>query len=342
MEWLSWQWFLPQVLTQFEWENPKVLYLLPALPLIFALRRLINSRFRQKVQVALHRGQIKQNYTYVLRYIPITFLWLCLICLLIALARPQRNYEDTEKLTEGIDIMLVLDISESMLGEDLQPNRLAFAKQVATNFVSARTHDRIGIVVFAGEAFSLAPLTTDHALIKEYIQSIEPSMITTPGTAIGTAIGVATNRLRESESKTKVIILISDGDNRGGNLSPVTAAHLAAYHNIKLYTILVGFEGEVKFGTDSLGRPRIFKNTIDEQTLKELAHIGEGKFFRAADNQSLEKVFQQIDQYEKSVFTEIRYKSTKDFYTIYLSWAICFFLVWLLLKSTYLSNILED
>jgi Ca-activated chloride channel family protein len=167
-------------------------------------------------------------------------------------------------------------------------------------------------------------------------------MIENRGTAIGSALAVATNRMRESDSKSKVVILLSDGDNTAGNIDPITAANIASAYDIKMYTIAIGKEGKVPFGTDFFGRPRMVENTMDETTLREIAQIGQGEFFRVSDNEALQQVFDQIDQYEKAEIKESRYKDTTDFYRPYLYWALALLLMWVFLKSTFISNVLQD
>jgi Ca-activated chloride channel family protein len=238
--------------------------------------------------------------------------------------------------------MLIIDISESMQMQDFTPNRLEAAKKVATEFINGRFQDRIGVVVFSGEAYSLAPLTSDYKLLSEYIQDINFEMIESRGTAIGSALAVATNRMIASDSKSKVAILLSDGDNTAGNLDPETSARLANAYNIKLYTIAVGKEGRVPFGKDFFGRPRYVENNLDETTLRKIAEIGSGKFYRVTDNEALQSVFEEIDSLEKVEIKETRYKDTTDFYQVYLLWAMILFLAWLLLKSTFMTNILQD
>jgi Ca-activated chloride channel family protein len=247
-----------------------------------------------------------------------------------------------EQWTEGIDILLAIDISQSMQIEDFIPNRLDAAKNVARDFIKGRVQDRIGIVVFSGDAFSLAPLTTDYDLLNAYLDEISFDMIENRGTAIGSAMAVVTNRMRESESKSKVCILLSDGDNTAGNIDPITAAELAAAYNIKTYTIVVGKEGLVPFGKDYFGRPHMVENTVDETTMRKIAEISSGEFFRVTDNEALKRVFEKIDNYEKAEIKETRFKETADFYFIYLRWAMVVLLFWLLLKSSFLSNVLQD
>jgi Ca-activated chloride channel family protein len=219
---------------------------------------------------------------------------------------------------------------------------LEAAKKVALDFIQGRIQDRIGIVVFSGDAFSLSPLTTDYDLLRSYINEISFEMIENRGTAIGSAMAVVTNRMRESESKSKVCILLSDGDNTAGNIDPITAAELASAYGIKIYTIVVGKEGLVPYGKDFFGRPNMIENTVDETTMRKMADVGGGQFFRATDNQALRQVFDKIDQYEKAEIKETRFKDTSDYYFIYLQWAVSFFLLWLLLKSTFISNVLQD
>jgi Ca-activated chloride channel family protein len=198
------------------------------------------------------------------------------------------------------------------------------------------------VVVFSGDAYSLSPLTADYSLLRTYINSINFDMIQKSGTAIGSALAVATNRMRESQSNSKVMILLSDGDNNAGNLDPITSAQLASAYGIKIYTIGVGKEGRVPYGKDFFGRTNYVENTLDESTLREIARIGEGKFYRVSNNEALKEVFAIIDQFEKAEIKETRYKDTTDYYPVYLRWAIVFFLIWMLLKSTFINNILQD
>lgn len=340
--WFSAEWFTPDIINNYTWENEFLLYFLILLPVIFIVRWIIRSQASQKLPVAVPGKKIKWSPVTLLRYIPNLLLLFVLALLIIALARPQRANEKVVQWTEGIDIMLVIDISESMNIEDFRPNRLEAAKDVARDFIDGRFQDRIGIVVFSGDAYSLSPLTTDYDLLKQYIDDISFDMIDNRGTAIGSALGVATNRMRESETDSKVVILLSDGDNTAGNIDPITAAKLAAAYGIKIYTIAIGKDGRVPFGKDFFGRTRYVENTLDETTLRTIASLGEGEFYRVSDNKALERVFSLIDQYEKAEIQETRYRDVTDFYQVYLKWAIVFFLAWMALKSTFVTNILQD
>ncbi len=340
--WYSLSWFSPSTLQGFTWENAPFLYAILAVPLIFIARWFFRHYFNQKLPVALVKSDLKNSPLTWIRIIPELILAVVLALILTGLARPQKTNEKVEQWTEGIDIMLAIDISQSMQIEDFQPNRLEAAKDVARDFIKGRIQDRIGIVVFSGDAFSLAPLTTDYDLLNSYLNDISFDMIESRGTAIGSALAVVTNRMRESESKSKVCILLSDGDNTAGNIDPITSAELAAAYEIKMYTIIVGQEGMVPFGKDYFGRPNMVENTIDETTMRKIAEIGSGEFFRVTDNEALKNVFERIDQYEKAEIKETRFKDTADYYYIYLQWALVFLILWLFLKSSFLSNVLQD
>jgi len=340
--WYSWEWYKPSTFNSFTWEQPFFFYLLAAVPVLFMVRWILRFNFNQKLPVAITQKETHTSPLNYVRLVPEVVLMIVLCLILTSLARPQRTNEKVEQWTEGIDIMIALDISQSMLIEDFTPNRLEAAKQVARNFIEGRIQDRIGLVVFSGDAFSLSPLTTDYDLLKSYLDEITFEMIESRGTAIGSAMAVVTNRMRESESKSKVCILLSDGDNTAGNIDPITAAELASAYGIKVYTIVVGKEGLVPYGKDFFGRPNMVENTVDETTMRKMASIGGGEFFRATDNQALGQVFARIDQYEKAEIKETRFKDTSDYYFIYLNWAIAFFLLWLALKSSFMSNVLQD
>jgi Ca-activated chloride channel family protein len=344
--WYYLDWFSISTFKSFSWEYPELLWGLIIIPLIFLLRFIIRIiagyRSYQKLPVALAKKDLHGSILNYIWILPELLLLMVGLLMIVALARPQKTNEKVEQWTEGIDIMIALDISQSMMIEDFSPNRLEAAKEVALNFINGRIQDRIGLVVFSGDAFSLAPLTTDYELLRSYIKDITFEMIESRGTAIGSAMAVVTNRMRESESKSKVCILLSDGDNTAGNIDPITSAELASAYGIKIYTIVIGKEGLVPYGKDFFGRPNMIENTIDERTLRKMADIGGGQFFRANDEKALQQVFSLIDKYEKAEIKETRFKDTSDYYSVYLQWAICLFLLWLLLKSTFISNVLQD
>jgi len=340
--WFSISWFYPSTFENYTWEYVFFLTLLLGIPVLFILKWIINYKLNQKLTIALPERKIKSEITSILRFIPDLLFAMIIALLIVSLARPQTSNEKVEQWTEGIDIMMVIDISRSMTIQDFRPNRLEAAKKVAKDFIAGRFQDRIGIVIFSGDAYSLAPLTTDYKLLNSYIDEISFEKIEASGTAIGSALAVATNRMRESDSKTKVVILLSDGDNTAGNIDPITAAEISHAYDIKIYTIGIGKEGKVPTGKNVFGQTVYSDNTLDESTLREIAQIGEGQFYRASDNKALEDVFKLIDTYEKAEIKESRFRDTTDYYQVYLKWAILIFLIWLGLKSTFISNILKD
>tara|TARA_B110000263_G_C15233583_1_gene475859 strand:- start:85 stop:1125 length:1041 start_codon:yes stop_codon:yes gene_type:complete len=338
--WFSLKWFNIFELFNYEWENQSILFLILLIPLILTIKYFINKK--NFIEVSIPSSDLKKYRFSVLRLIPNTIFLLSLIYIIISLGRPQKSNEKVEKWSEGIDIMLVVDISESMQIEDFKPNRLESAKTVAKEFINGRFQDRIGLVVFSGESYSRCPLTTDYILLNEYVDEISFDLISSRGTAIGSAIAIATNRMRESTSKSKIMILLSDGDNTAGNIDPSTSAQIAKAYGIKIYSIAIGKNGKVPFGKDYFGRTRYVENSLDEKNLREIATITKGEFFRASNNSSLEKIFEVIDEFEKSEIKENRYKNTVDYYQYYLLWAIVLFLIYVLIKSTFLNNIIKD
>ncbi len=337
-EWYSLKWFSIGVVSNYQWVYPMFLYVLPVVPFVFWLRSAFHRKRKQRLIMAHSPLAGSWDWMVKLRYIQPIASGLGISLVLIALARPQVVTVHADRYSEGIDIMLILDISDSMLEKDLSPNRLTAAKKIAAEFIKGRLQDRIGIVIFAGEAVSLCPLTTDYELLYSFLEEIEPNMIPIPGTAIGSAIAVAVNRMRDTKGESKVGILISDGDNTSGSLGPATAAQLAKVYDIKLYTISVGMPKKVnpKDSTFVIGA------LVDESELQKIASIGNGRFFRANDNSALKNVFSQIDQIEKIKSKDVVSRDVEDFYKVYLYWAIVMFLIALGTKSTFVANILED
>ncbi|MBP6386509.1 MAG: VWA domain-containing protein [Pseudarcicella sp.] len=327
--WFSVKWFTISTFSQFSFENKYFLYAMPVIPFVYLFRLWTKKKPRQSLNVAF--VEKKRIYTLVayLRFLPHVLSFLITEMLLLALARPQIISSYSNNIAEGVDIMLAIDVSESMLSKDVFPTRLEAAKKMAESFIQYRQHDRVGLVVFSGEAYSLCPLTTDYDLLKNYLKTIAPNQIKISGTALGNALGVCINRLRDAPGKSKIAVLITDGDNTAGNLPPSISAQLAKSFGIKVYSIAVGDD----------------KNTldiVDESSLKEIAKLSDGVFFRAKNAQTLNEIFKEINLLEKtpSLFKQI--KNIEEFYSVYVKWALFLILISLLLKSTFVNNILED
>lgn len=341
-EFFSWSWFLPETFKTYEWENPWILNLVWIIPLFMLIRKFVKFLKNPVLELSLPKKISRNNPWTYLRLIPTGFFFITLILIVVALGRPQRSNERVEQFTEGIDIILVMDISESMDLQDFTPNRLEASKKTAIDFINGRFGDRIGMVVFAGEAYSLAPLTNDYELLSDLISEISFDMMEAKGTAIGSAIASATNRMKDAESASKVLILLSDGESNAGNVDPLFAAQLASALDIKIYTIAVGKDGMVPYGTDFFGRPQMVESYLDETTLREIAKIGNGQFFRASDGGTLQTIFDEINTLEKTEILENRYKETADYYRVYLFWAMAFFFLWMIAKCSFLNNFLLD
>ncbi|MDR0757593.1 MAG: VWA domain-containing protein [Tannerella sp.] len=253
-----------------------------------------------------------------LRHLPFALRTLAIACLIIALARPQSTNSWQSSTTEGIDIMLTLDISASMLAEDLKPNRLEAAKNVAASFINGRPTDNIGLVIFAGESFTQCPLTIDHAILLNFFNDINRGMISmlTDGTAIGLGLANAVSRIKDSQAKSKVIILLTDGSNNRGEIAPVTAAEIAKTFGIRVYTIGVGKKGEAPYPFQTPNGV-IYRNVpvdIDENTLQQIAATTGGQYFRATDNASLRDIYAEIDRMEKTKINVQEYSKKQEEY----------------------------
>lgn len=237
-----------------------------------------------------------------LQHAPFILRLLALSCIILALARPQSHFDEERVKGEGVDVILTLDVSGSMLAQDFTPNRLEAAKSVAIDFVDSRKTDRVGIVIFSGESFTLVPLTSDKNVLKAQIDGIQSGLLE-DGTAIGSGLATSADRLRLSTSKSKVIILLTDGENNGGQIPPVTAKEIAKNLGIKVYTIGVGSEGYAPIPVQE-GSGRVVmqreKVNIDEKLLTQIANETDGKYFRVSDNEGLKDVYKEIDELEKS------------------------------------------
>ena len=318
--------------------HPHLLWLLLLLPVLL----LIYVLWRRKQQASLRIPSlhfldgIGGGVRVYLRHSVFALRLLALGLIIIALARPQSSSSWSEDRVEGIDIMLTMDISTSMLAMDFQPNRVEAAKEVAMRFVANRPNDNIGLVVFAGESFTACPLTQDHATLINRLRSMTPGIIEDQ-TAIGSGIATAIGRLKESKAKSKVIILLTDGANNTGNISPKMAADLAKTFGISIYTIGVGsgageapYPIETPFGTVVRNMPV----DLDEPTMRQIAEISGGAYFRATDNESLSAIYKKIDQLEKTKLSTRNYHTTYEEFFIFVLVAALLLLIEFILRST--------
>lgn len=322
--------------------NPEYLFaLLLLVPMIYWYIRELHQN-DASMQISSHRnlGTFRKSTRIKLLHLPFVLRVLAVALLVLALARPQASNSWRTENREGIDIMIALDISGSMLAEDFKPNRLEASKSVANEFILSRPNDNIGLVLFAGKSFTQCPLTTDHAVLINLFNSIEYGMIE-DGTAIGLGLANAVNRLRESPSRSKVVILLTDGDNNRGDIAPLTAAELAKAFDIRVYTIGVGSHGMVNIPVQTpLGRRyQQIDSAFDEQPLKDIAELTGGQYFRATDNEKLRSIYKEIDQMERSRISVREYsKKHEEFYLFALA-AFILLITEVLLRNTYLRKL---
>lgn len=308
-----------------------VLMLIPLLYLYFNWNKGNVSTYTVSSDDRLSAMPILQK----LSWLPLIIRTLTLVSVIVALARPQVALEEVAVKGEGIDIMLVMDLSGSMLAEDFDPNRLEVSKQVAKEFISKRKHDRIGLTVFSKEAFTQSPLTTDYEILDAYIDGLQVGMLS-DGTAIGMGLSTALNRLIDSDAKSKIAILLTDGENTTGYIDPLTAAEIAREYDIKVYTIGVGSDGQARMPSGKIGSIFTFgvgRSTLDEDLLTEIADMTQGQYFRATDINSLRNIYDRIDQLEKS---EIELNSLKRYQDKYRPW------IWLALGLFVLDLLLRN
>ncbi len=286
-----------------------------------------------------------KSYKVYLRHVPFVLRMIALALLIVVLARPQSTDHWQSSEVEGIDIMLAVDVSTSMLAEDLKPNRIEAAKQVAADFINGRPNDNIGLTVFAGQSFTQSPLTIDHAVLLNLFNSVDCSMamngIIEDGTAIGLGIANAVSRLKESKAKSKVVILLTDGSNNRGDISPLTAAEIAKTYGIRVYTIGVGSNGTAPYPYQALGGIQYVQMPveIDENTLQQIAQTADGQYYRATSNSKLKEVYEEIDKLERTKLNVKDFSRKSEEYMPFAIWALVCLIFEILLRLTVLRRI---
>lgn len=276
-----------------------------------------------------------------LRHLEIVFRCLAVIGLIVALARPQTSLSWQNSTTQGIDIVIASDISGSMLAEDFKPNRLEAGKNIAIDFIKARPDDRIGLVIFSGESFTQCPLTIDHSVLVNLFADVKNGMIN-DGTAIGMGLATAVNRLKDSEAKSKVVILLTDGSNNAGSIPPITAAEIARQFNVRVYTVGLGTKGYAPYPVQTpMGiQYQQAKVDIDEPTLTKIANITGGKYFRATNNEALKNIYEQIDKMEKAKIDVTQYNKKTELFLPFALIGLLFLLLEFGFKNTLLKGAL--
>jgi Ca-activated chloride channel family protein len=325
-----------------EFLHPEYLYLLLLLvPLtLWYIVRLSKTQASFRLASTDAFNGLKPGFRVYMRHFPFLLRLLSIALVIIVIARPQSVSSWEESETQGIDIVLALDVSGSMLAQDLKPDRLQAAKKVAAEFITDRSNDNIGLVIFAGESFTQCPLTTDHKVLLNLLDDINFGMID-DGTAIGLGLATSVNRLKESQSQSKVVILLTDGTNNSGQIAPLTAADLARSYGIRVYTVGVGTKGmaptpvNTPFGIRMQNMPV----DIDEETLTEIAAITGGQYFRAQDTEGLRQVYNEIDEMEKYLISVQNVTRRQELFLPWALAALALILLELLLRRTWLRSI---
>ncbi len=319
------------------------LWLLGILPVLVAyyVWRQLKGGASLRISSVSGVADAPKTVRYWLRHVPFALRIIALALLIVALARPQGVEENARTNTEGIDIVLAIDVSGSMLARDFKPDRITAAKEVAGDFIADRTGDRLGLVVFAGEAFTQSPLTTDQGTLQTLLGRIRSGLIE-DGTAIGNGLATAINRLRESEAKSKVIILLTDGVNNRGEIAPLTAAEIAKAQGIRVYTIGVGTQGMAPYPAVDMFGNRTFVQQqveIDEKTLREMAAHTGGRYFRATDKAKLKAIYDEINRLEKSKIEVLSHITRHEHYLNWVLAALALLAVEFLLSRFVLNRI---
>lgn len=327
------------MLNNFEFNNPEFLWLLILIPLLAVWFFFNRKKQYAPFTISSTKGFGSGSFLPKLKPLLNIFRLLALTCLIVALARPRNvAVSKRTKSNQGIDIVMAIDVSASMLAKDLKPNRLEALKKVATNFVNRRPNDRIGIVMYAGESFTQTPITSDKSIVKRTISQIKWGQLE-GGTAIGMGLGSAVNRLKNSKAKSKIIILLTDGVNNTGLVDPRTAAELAKGNNIKVYTIGIGTNGMASFpwAIDPRTGKLTFRDQlveIDEKLLKHIAKETDGRYFRATNNTKLKEIYNEIDKLEKTKIEEFKYYNYTEQYRYLVFLAGILLLLEFLLRNT--------
>lgn len=325
-----------------EFLHPEYLFLLLLLlPLIgWYVIRLSKTQASFKLASTLAFKGVKPDFRIYMRHLPFALRLIAIALIIIIIARPQsvNSFEETE--TQGIDIVLALDVSGSMLSQDLQPDRLQAAKKVASEFITDRNNDNIGLVIFAGESFTQCPLTTDHKVLLNLLNEIKFGVIE-DGTAIGLGLATSVNRLKESTSDSRVVILLTDGTNNSGQIAPLTAADLARSYGIRVYTVGVGTKGmaPTPVNTPYGIRMQNMPVDIDEKTLTEIAAMTGGQYFRAQDTEGLRQVYEEIDEMEKYLISVQNVTRRQELFLPFALFALGLIVLELMLRRTWLRYI---
>lgn len=326
----------------FTFRNPELLWLLAVLIPLIVVYFIRQSNWQASVRLSsiTRLEKAPASWKYYLRHLPALLRFLTIALVIIALARPQSSEDFTNKEIEGIDIVICTDISGSMRARDFRPNRLEAAKEVAGEFISSRPNDRIGLVIFSAESFTQCPLTTDHSVVTNLLSEVRSGMLE-DGTAVGLGLATSVARLKDSDAKSKVVILLTDGVNNSGEVSPQTAGEIAREFGVRVYTVGVGTQGKAPMPVQTPFGEQIQQMDveIDEETLTKVAQLTGGKYYRATNKSNLQEIYKEIDELEKTRINTIEFSEKNDEYLPILLLAGILLFFEILLRYTLLRTI---
>ena len=307
--------------------NPGLLWLLTVLvPVVgYYVYRTLQGDAALLISTVSGFGKARRGWKFYARHLPFALRCVAVALLIVALARPQNSESGQKSTTEGIDIVLALDVSASMMARDFQPDRISAARDVAAQFINDRPNDRIGLVVFAAESYTQAPLTSDKKVLLSLLNRVSIGMVNSDATAIGDGLATAVNRLKDSEAKSRVIILLTDGVNNSGRIAPLTAAEIAKTYGIRVYTIGVGSMGMAPMPVQDIWGNITFvqgKVEIDEDVLRKIAEMTGGEYFRATDNNTLRSIYERINKMERNKVEVDDYVRYNELYTGFALWGL--------------------
>jgi Ca-activated chloride channel family protein len=329
-------------MSNYTYANPEMFYLLLVMVpmVVWYILRFRHSGASLKISTTQSMENLPKGWKHYLRHSLFVITLAVITLLVFALARPQSSESWENVSTEGIDIVMAIDVSTSMLARDLRPDRLEAAKEVATRFIAGRPYDRIGLVVFSGESFTQCPLTTDHAVVTNLLRETHTGILE-DGTAIGNGLATSVNRLKESDAISRVIILLTDGENNRGEIPPLTAAEIAKTFGIRVYTIGVGTIGTAPYPVQTPFGTRIqdVQVKIDEESLQSIANITGGKYYRATNNDKLREIYDEIDALEKSKIEVKEFSKKEEEFQPFALAAMMLMILGILLKVSVFRNI---
>lgn len=342
-EWFDYRWLEPVFLRTLEWEHPERLWLMALIPLIWGIRWFLSLSFRQYMR-SFWGGGLKPAtiFPFLYRLIQPLLFSAFMLMLCISIAGPMQSKGGLPQRKSGLSLFILLDISESMSISDIKPNRLKYAQAMILELIKQRPQDKISLILFSAESYTLVPLTNDHKILEEQLNQLNTLSLQRNGTSIGNALGTALNRINRAKAEAGHIILISDGENTTGALDPEMVTVFCKRENIRIYTVGLGTEGWVPLGYDQNEQVRYVESHLDEALLKRISRNTQGQFYRHTQKDWIGSLAKDLNELPTESLEIIKAEAPQRIYRIYLYWALVFLLVWIWSKLSFINNFLED